>query len=213
MKTIKRQINQWIIGKELAVAIIATVYDAEGMVQDVGEFEGPIGEDVTDAIADWMYVNGYAYSLCKLVAIESVDDSGERYEETLIGEPIMLNVKHLDCQQVWFEIASLPSTSKGWGRYAVWQDEHDGTHLVRSNSGNAWVSSPQTALVVVGSEFIVTLQCMLNVGKGSNRRREIKTVRFLMRVTPNAVTDLENKPGSQGISLRVRGAELVEVLP
>jgi hypothetical protein len=102
-------------------------------------------------------------------------------------------------------ITSAPSRSKGWGRFGA---SSGGVPVITSSTGNPWVSAGHSAAVEEGAEVKLTLQVQLNIGKGFNARKETTSKTVMLIAEDGAECEVEHKPGSQGLTLRITGARL-----
>lgn len=106
-----------------------------------------------------------------------------------------------------FELVSKPSNSKGWARYAASIAGDGGARVVASRTGNEWVSASHAGSAPAGVELDVRLQVMLRIGR--SKQEQISTETYRLVAAEGASTDLELRPGSQGLRVRVEGARLI----
>lgn len=110
--------------------------------------------------------------------------------------------------QITVEVIDQPSRSKGWARYAV---SLNGAAIITSTTGNRWVSSTtKQAEVEPGAIIEVESQIQLAVGKGHYARKETTSRTYRLQVAEGQTAEMSHKPGSQGQTLRVTGARLLE---
>lgn len=103
------------------------------------------------------------------------------------------------------EILTKPSSSKGWGRYRV--EGANGQAVMESRTGNPWLSANHSGDVEAGAEILIELDVELQVGKGGGyARKERSQQRYRLIAEEGQTTDVEHRPGSQGIQVRIHGA-------
>jgi hypothetical protein len=85
--------------------------------------------------------------------------------------------------KVQFTPINAPSTSKGWNRY---QASVNGSKLVESATGNAWVSSPKSAEIEAGTVITLIAQTMRRVGKARTARENVETETYTLIAEPGA---------------------------
>jgi hypothetical protein len=107
---------------------------------------------------------------------------------------------------VSIKISSKPSSSKGWGRYALALSSCQA--IVTSSSGNEWVSAPHAGEAAEGAELALKIQVMLKIGK--TKRQEITTETHALVAAEGESCEVDLTPGSQGLRLSITGARLVE---
>lgn len=110
-------------------------------------------------------------------------------------------------QTVAVTIEDQPSRSKGWSRYSL-SSAHG--PVVRSRTGNAWVSADHAGEVAPGTALTLTAQVMLRVGKFPRQREEVSKREYRLIAEPGSVAEIRYEPGSQGLWLRIDGARVVE---
>lgn len=108
--------------------------------------------------------------------------------------------------KIEFSIRDKPSHSKGWGRYSANQD---GRKVIQARTGNEWVSADHSGEAEAGSQFTLTLQVMLRVGKGRTAREQISVEKHVLIVEDGATCEINFAPGSQGLRLAIAGARKV----
>lgn len=110
---------------------------------------------------------------------------------------------------VTLQITDSPSRSKGWGRAKLTGPTGP---VITSNTGNEWVGGAPiyTGSATEGDELQLTLECMLNVGQSQGTRREERSAEtYRLIASPCAAAHVVFRPGSQGITVEITGAELV----
>jgi hypothetical protein len=100
---------------------------------------------------------------------------------------------------VTFSITHQISSSKGWGRYSA---SVDGTPVVQSSTGNAWVSAGHSADVVDGTVIVVTLQSQEST-KNGKKNTQTDTYRIVAKNGSSAILGFWN-----GLEVTVSGAEV-----
>jgi hypothetical protein len=105
---------------------------------------------------------------------------------------------------VKIELLSNVSHSKGWGRYSLVNPETK-TPIQTSRNGNQWMSADMREVDAEGP-MLLTVQVMLRVGKGRTAREEIAKIEVPLVAVAGECVEIEHRPGSQGIVLRVTGA-------
>lgn len=100
------------------------------------------------------------------------------------------------------EIISQPSRSKGWSRYSLKQGA---TRIIESRTGNEWVSADHEGQAE--GDATLTMQVCLREGRNNKETVYPKTV--TLRPADGTVSEIEHRPGSQGMRLRITGAEVV----
>lgn len=103
---------------------------------------------------------------------------------------------------VKFEITHNISHSKGWGRYKV---AANGQPLVKSSTGNEWVSAGHSGEIAEGTPITATLQTMQRVGK--MRKESINSTDYALIAETGASASLGYFNGLQVV---VSGARLAE---
>lgn len=101
---------------------------------------------------------------------------------------------------VSFLILNTPCKSKGWARYACSKAG------IQSRTGNPFVYAEHEGKADPGTVLTVDIQVGLRVGKGASSREEQSERTFTLVADDWGVCDIEYKPGSQGMKLRVVGA-------
>lgn len=104
--------------------------------------------------------------------------------------------------KIQIEILSKPSNSKGWARYAAQQN---GTRIIESRTGNQWVGADHEGDAATG-DILLTSQVMLREGKYN--KETVYTREHKLVADEAATCEIEHKPGSQGLRLRITGARL-----
>jgi len=104
------------------------------------------------------------------------------------------------------DITSAPSSSKGWGRYAL-HTLLDGEPVVKSRTGNRWVSAGHEGEAAEGAALVLETQVMNRVGKGRTRREEKRAARVELLACAGAECDVVvGTDLAQGMRLHVTGA-------
>lgn len=103
------------------------------------------------------------------------------------------------------EIVSTISKSKGWGRYSL---QGANGYVVRSSTGNHWISSDKTGEAEQGATLQLATQVQEKTGSG---RKDTWTQETALVVEEGASCEVEYRPGAQRLVLRVTGARLAEV--
>jgi hypothetical protein len=106
--------------------------------------------------------------------------------------------------KITIEILSQPSKSKGWARYQV--RRADGTPVVESNTGNPWVSAGHSGEAEDAAAMTLVMDVLLRVGKNRTAREERSQSEVELVAAAGETCEVEYRPGSQGIRLRVSGA-------
>lgn len=98
-----------------------------------------------------------------------------------------------------YEILDKPSNSKGWARYSA--------PGVQSRTGNEWVSAPHNGDICDnGTPFELRTQVQLRKARGGQHPLSTDTYRLVAMA--NECCEIEHRPGSQGLRLRIWGARL-----
>lgn len=106
------------------------------------------------------------------------------------------------------EILTTPSRSKGWGRYRV---EGANGPVMESRTGNQWLSANHSAEVEDGAAILIEMDVELSVGKGGGYARKERSQRQVRLVAAEGESvEVEHRPGSQGIRVRLHGARLAD---
>lgn len=100
-------------------------------------------------------------------------------------------------------VVDQPSKSKGWARYAL---SVAGSPVLKSSTGNRWVSASHSGEAQDGAELVLEVETMNRQGKMS--REERRTERFTLIVDAAATAEIESRPMAQGMRLRVAGARV-----
>lgn len=105
-------------------------------------------------------------------------------------------------------LVSKPSNSKGWGRYSL---SSDGGAVVKSSTGNEWVSASHKGDANEGATLVLRCQVMNRVGK--RKDEVIETEEFTLVAEAGASVTIDSRPEgiAQGMTVRVEGARLAEV--
>lgn len=100
------------------------------------------------------------------------------------------------------------SHSKGWGRYRCQLAGVDGPagRVVKSSTGNEWVSAGHEGAVSEGARVVLTAQVQQVTGRMN--KRETTSASWTLVAAPGESCEVEHRPGSQGIRLRVDGARV-----
>lgn len=158
-------------------------------------------------------------TLCRLAQIRAVElgnfnpnhvpagsPEGGEFDTSANGDTRILDAAVSKIQTpnpLKFEITGKPSNSKGWSRYSA-QSDHDQSPVVTSNTGNKFISSDKEASVLPGHKFTITHQVMLKEGKYN--KETVYTKHTQMIADPNHTEEIEFKPGSQGLKIKIHGA-------
>lgn len=105
---------------------------------------------------------------------------------------------------VTIEVLDSPSHSKGWGRFSL-TDPATNRPIQTARSGNEWMSANMREVQAAGP-MLLTIQVMLRVGSGTRARQEISKVEIPLFAAPGEILEVQHKPGSQGMKLRINGA-------
>lgn len=105
---------------------------------------------------------------------------------------------------VKIEVVDMPSHSKGWARYSLTGPSND-EPIQTARTGNRWMSANMREIAAEGP-MLLTIQVMLRVGKGHTFREEITTKKYELYAKDGEMLEVMNKPGSQGMVLRITGA-------
>ena len=97
-------------------------------------------------------------------------------------------------------VLNKPSNSKGWGRFSL-TNPNTGAAIQTSRTGNQWMSADMRAAEAEGP-MLLTIQVMLRVG----RRSEVTKIEIPLIAMEGETLEVEHRPGSQGMALRITGA-------